>query len=148
MNNSQKDFISRFSSRNDADSAAREALNLIGTIDAGTFDITGARSFYEGVLKYSDHSLETSKVLLKFLNERTGKKFEDASKIANVVRSLPKVPIEAFQSVIEHKVREWGDDEKMRQYLRPATIFASKTRFLAYLDDARQYWAEKSGYHE
>lgn len=36
---------------------------------------------------------------------------------------LEEYPLENLILVIEHKCKEWADDEKMRQYLRPETLF-------------------------
>ena len=41
-----------------------------------------------------------------------------------------------IETVIRHKCAVWGENEKMRQYLRPETLFGSK--FEAYLSDARR----------
>ena len=41
-----------------------------------------------------------------------------------------------IELVIRHQCRLWGEDEKMRQYLRPQTLFGNK--FEAYLSDARR----------
>lgn len=41
-----------------------------------------------------------------------------------------------FEAVIRHQCDLWGRDEKMRQYLRPETLFG--TKFEAYLSNARR----------
>ena len=41
-----------------------------------------------------------------------------------------------FETVIRHKCMQWLNDEKMREYLRPETLFG--TKFEGYLNDARQ----------
>lgn len=41
-----------------------------------------------------------------------------------------------IEMVIRHQCRLWGEDEKMRKYLRPETLFGNK--FEAYLSDARR----------
>jgi len=44
--------------------------------------------------------------------------------------------LDDFEAVIRHKAREWGRDEKMAKYLRPATLFQA-SKFPGYLDEAR-----------
>ena len=42
--------------------------------------------------------------------------------------------VEDFRRVIDHKASEWMEDEKMREYLRPETLFG--TKFEGYLQAA------------
>jgi hypothetical protein len=42
--------------------------------------------------------------------------------------------LEDFKAVIDAKVSQWGDDEKMAEYLRPETLFG--TKFEGYLQNA------------
>jgi uncharacterized phage protein (TIGR02220 family) len=43
--------------------------------------------------------------------------------------------VDDFKAVIAHKHDQWGNDPKMREYLRPETLFG--TKFEGYLNDAR-----------
>ena len=51
--------------------------------------------------------------------------------------------VEDFKKVIDNMQTEWGNDEKMSQYLRPSTLFAP-THFPEYLN--RKPKAKKQSY--
>lgn len=51
-------------------------------------------------------------------------------------RIKEKFTIEDFQKVIESKVNEWKDNDKMKKYIRPETLFGSK--FNSYLVQASE----------
>lgn len=60
-----------------------------------------------------------------------------------ILRVNNKLTLDHFKSVIVHKRDTWGQDEKMKEYNRPSTIFRSAKHFLRYLDDATMYWSSK-----
>lgn len=71
--------------------------------------------------------------VLTFLNEKAKRNYKPVD--ANIDPLLARfkegfTPTVARQ-VVAKKVREWGTDEKMEQYLRPATLF-NKTNFANY----------------
>ena len=77
-------------------------------------------------------------------NEINGTRYEPATYATQIdavlkARNLTQTEID---SVLLHKYRTWGQDEGMRKYNAPTTIFRNAQRFLKYLDDARNYWAE------
>ena len=49
-----------------------------------------------------------------------------------------------FELVIRHQCGQWMKDEKMRQYLRPETLFGNK--FESYLSNARRSCPQDGGY--
>lgn len=51
-------------------------------------------------------------------------------------RAQEGATFEDFKVVIEFKVKEWGSDPKMAQYLRPSTLFNSE-KFWGYLNTAK-----------
>ena len=76
---------------------------------------------------------ETAIRVIDFLNAKTGKNFQHAS--ANVDLIVARLKDGATEqdckSVIARKVRDWKDDDKMREYLRPATLF-NREKFAQY----------------
>jgi uncharacterized phage protein (TIGR02220 family) len=72
-----------------------------------------------------------------------GKNYQNTEKIQSIIRQMPKVSFEQFQSIILHKQETWGKDDKMKPYLRPATLFGSKQKFITYLEDATDFWIQK-----
>jgi len=76
---------------------------------------------------------ETAKRVIDFLNAKTGKNFQHAS--ANVDLIVARLKDGATEqdckSVIARKCRDWLTDDKMREYLRPATLF-NREKFAQY----------------
>jgi len=76
---------------------------------------------------------------IRLLNELSGSSFRDTTKTTQrLIRAREKegYTLEDFEMVIRHKCSQWSKDEKMREYLRPQTLFGSK--FESYLSDARR----------
>ena len=66
---------------------------------------------------------------------KTGKHFRKS--IANTTRVINArikegFTVDDFKAVVDKKVIEWGKDERMKQYLRPQTLFG--TKFESYLN--------------
>ncbi len=62
--------------------------------------------------------------ILKFLNEKTGRRYPAVkSNINLIIARLKEFNVQDIKSVIAKKCREWGPDEKMNKYLRPMTLF-------------------------
>lgn len=74
--------------------------------------------------------------VLQFLNEKTGKAFQPVDVNLDLIVSRLKEGATAIQcrQVIVRKSREWLGDEKMAEYLRPATLFG-KTKFAQYVGE-------------
>lgn len=78
--------------------------------------------------------------VLEFLNAKTGRKFRGldgrgrpTANLALVINRLKTgVTVQDCKTVIARKFREWGNDDKMRQYLRPETLFGA-SKFESYL---------------
>lgn len=69
------------------------------------------------------------------LNERCGTSFRansEATKRLIRARWSEGFRVDDFRKVIDSKASEWGNDQKMRQYLRPQTLFG--TKFEGYLN--------------
>lgn len=78
--------------------------------------------------------LDEAKEVLKFLNEKTGKKFREvpATLVFIEARLKSGVEVQDCRTLIARKVRDWGTDPKMMKYLRPETLF-NQTKFETYL---------------
>lgn len=70
--------------------------------------------------------LETqAREVLAFLNEKTGKRFQPVGTNLKMIvcRLKEGYDVATLRAIVAVKRREWWDDAKMRQYLRPATLF-------------------------
>lgn len=80
---------------------------------------------------------EIHKRIIDYLNEKANKSFKSTTK---KTRDLINVRLkegfveEDFFKVIDNKVHDWLTDSKMRDYLRPETLFGNK--FESYLNEA------------
>lgn len=77
--------------------------------------------------------LPQSREILEFLNSKTGRAYKPVPANLEMIRARLKegyTPAELRQVVVK-KCREWGGDEKMAIYLRPATLF-NKTNLAQY----------------
>lgn len=76
---------------------------------------------------------------MDLLNTLSGSSFRADTKATQrliAARENEGYSLADIELVIRHQCRLWGEDEKMRQYLRPQTLFGNK--FEAYLSDARR----------
>lgn len=73
--------------------------------------------------------------VLTFLNLKTGKNFRPVPANLDRIRArLREATVQECKAVIAMKCREWRDDEHMRAYLRPATLFA-REKFEQYMGE-------------
>lgn len=72
--------------------------------------------------------------LISYLNQKTGSSYKVDSDITSRIISLfgQGYSVDDMRTVIDRKCAEWCDDEKMRSYLRPSTLFGDK--FAEYLN--------------
>ena len=79
-------------------------------------------------------SKEMCEEVLAFLNLKARKSFRAVEVNLKPIRARLQsgVTMEDMKSVVAMKCREWGGDERMAAYLRPATLF-SATNFEQYL---------------
>lgn len=68
-----------------------------------------------------DQALE----VLEFLNAKTGRHYRDVDLNINFikVRLESGMEVSDLKAIVAMKVREWKDDEVMKKFLRPATLF-------------------------
>lgn len=97
----------------------------------------------EEVTLTTEHD-ELAKEVIKVFNVINWTKYQiptNMELVKRVLKQNPKLTLEHFKSVILHKKVTWGEDEKMKEYNRPSTIFSGK--FMRYLDDANHYWIKQ-----
>lgn len=79
--------------------------------------------------------------VIDYLNEVLGTRYTDKNK-SNVEKIKARFDeghtFEDFKIVIDNKVAQWKDDPKMRNYLRPETLFAA-SHFESYLNERGSY---------
>jgi uncharacterized phage protein (TIGR02220 family) len=131
MNTDAQNFLKKFSTKKDA----LVALDMLIKYDSNY------QSIWQEIDSHQDEDL--AQKVMDYFNEVNETHYKNADKIRAVIRQIPKVGFDQFQSVILHKKETWGRDIKMKDYLRPATLFGSKNKFLQYLDDATNYWIQK-----
>jgi uncharacterized phage protein (TIGR02220 family) len=94
--------------------------------------------------KYDD-----ARVVLKFLSQKTGKDFREVEsnlKVINARMSEPDVTVDGIKQMIARQCKLWGNDEKMREFLRPSTLFG-KEKFDGYYA-AREQPVNRNNSHE
>ena len=72
--------------------------------------------------------------IIAYLNKKTGKKFRVGNDVRKLINARFKENFtkEDFFKVIDNKCNEWLNDNKMKEYLRPQTLFG--TKFDSYLN--------------
>ena len=73
--------------------------------------------------------------IVDYLNEKAGTNFKSSTKATQShinARWREGFRLEDFKRVIDIKVEDWGNDPRMRPYLRPETLFG--TKFESYLN--------------
>ena len=75
--------------------------------------------------------------IIDHLNQTCGTKYKHTSSATQTkitARINEGFTVDDFKTVINHKFKDWGRDEKMKSFLRPETLFG--TKFESYLNDA------------
>ena len=83
----------------------------------------------------NESDLETIKEIVSYLNKTCNTRYRhNTPKTKELIRARlrEKFTIDDFKTVIDKKYRQWGNDTKMSQFLRPQTLFG--TKFEAYLN--------------
>ena len=73
--------------------------------------------------------------VVEYLNQKTGKNFKHTSKVTQRhirARLAEGFTVSDFKQVIDKKCSDWLRDQKMKEYLRPETLFGAK--FESYLN--------------
>ncbi len=76
----------------------------------------------------SDGPASLSSLLISYLNEKAGTNYNVTAAVVQRIGELMDAGYTAddMKSVIDKKVSEWKDSDKMRGYLRPRTLFGDK----------------------
>ena len=76
----------------------------------------------------SDGPAPLSSLLISYLNEKAGTNYNVTAAVVRRIGELMDAGYTAddMKSVIDKKVSEWKDSDKMRGYLRPRTLFGDK----------------------
>lgn len=83
-------------------------------------------------IKPLSSKLDDARLVLEYLNRKANKRFLPIpSNLKMISARIAESSVDLCKQVIDAKVVEWGRDEKMRQYIRPATIF-NPTNFGSY----------------
>lgn len=141
-----QEFLKKFTTKKDAIVAIDTVINELETQVKYDDRIDVVVTFWIKLKKeiesYTDKDL--AQQVMDFLNEQYGTQYRNADNIKSIIRNYPKVTFDHFASVIMHKKETWGNDQMMRDYLRPATLFGSVNKFKIYLDDATNHWIKKA----
>ena len=73
--------------------------------------------------------------VVEYLNQKTGKNFKHTSKVTQRhirARLAEGFTVSEFKQVLDKKSSDWLRDQKMKEYLRPETLFG--TKFESYLN--------------
>lgn len=88
------------------------------------------------------------KEVIDYLNEKTGKHFR-ANAYSNVKHITARLregyAVSDFKTVIDKKCSQWKNDSKMKEYLRPETLFAGK--FDRYLNEEKTTFSGRYNNH-
>ena len=83
--------------------------------------------------------------IVQYLNQKTNKNFKHTSKVTQRhirARLAEGFTVSDFKQVIDNKFNDWLRDQKMKEYLRPETLFG--TKFESYLN-SRTTTAKQTG---
>ncbi len=144
-----QNYLQKFSNKNDALLSIDQILNEL-QYHVEYSEELDRRIVHWFKMKKEIESFEDrdlAKDVMEYFNQVSGHKYNNTEKIKAIIRQIPKVTFDQFQSVILHKAETWGVDPKMKEYMRPATLFGSKQKFITYLEDSTNYWIQKQKTH-
>lgn len=110
---------SKQTKQNEANEAVNVNVNVNDNVNVNVSD-----SFEAG----SDGPVPLSSLLISYLNEKAGTNYNVTAAVVQRIGELMDDGYTAddMKSVIDKKVSEWKDSDKMRGYLRPRTLFGDK----------------------
>ncbi len=110
---------SKQTKQNEANEAVNVNVNVNDNVNVNVSD-----SFEAG----SDGPAPLSSLLISYLNEKAGTNYNVTAAVVQRIGELMDAGYTAddMKSVIDKKVSEWKDSDKMRGYLRPSTLFGDK----------------------
>lgn len=145
VNSTTKDLLRSFSSKKDCLTAIGLVINELEYQVVYSENVDQLLVHWHKIKKevenYEDREL--AQQVMDYFNEVNNTAYRNLIQIRSVIKQIPSVTLDQFQSVIMHKHETWGSDPKMRPYIRPATLFGSKNKFITYLEDSTNYWIQK-----
>ena len=87
------------------------------------------------IVEQSSTTLLPYEEIVQYLNQKTNKNFKHTSKVTQRhirARLAEGFTVSDFKQVIDNKCNDWLRDQKMKEYLRPETLFG--TKFESYLN--------------
>lgn len=131
MEKLSESILNKLKNRNQTNSINDSEVSLVSltvddTLDEQTVDSN----------KSSNSTRAPYKEIIEYLNEKADRKYKHSAKLNQRVikaRFNEGYDIDDFKSVIDKKTTEWNNDAKMRDYLRPETLFG--TKFDRYLNE-------------
>lgn len=91
---------------------------------------------------------EIYKEIINYLNEVTGKRYRHTDVTIKLIKARLNegFTVDDFKQVIDKKTKDWKDDPKMKDYIRPQTLFG--TKFEGYLNQEEKKKPGFMGYME
>lgn len=89
--------------------------------------------------------LDQAIFILGYLNERTGSRFSPRNRLGKVTAMAEFVmarlkegyTVDDYRRVIDHKCKEWLNDDRMKKYLNPETL-SRRSNFERYLAECEE----------
>lgn len=85
----------------------------------------------------TEKALTSARVLIRYLNEKAGRKFTETDSNLRLVQCRindVEGDLDGCKKMIARQVERWGNDPKMREYLRIETLFRA-SKFISYYDN-------------
>ena len=112
----------------------------------GRLDSTRQDKTQESQPEADNISLEVVKEVIDYLNQKAGTKYRAttaATKRLVGARLKEGFTVDDCKKVIDNKVADWLNDEKMKNYLRPNTLFQA-SKFESYLNETpKKSWQQQ-----
>lgn len=112
----------------------------------GRLDSTRQDKTQESQPEADPISLEVVKEVIDYLNQKAGTKYRSttaATKRLVGARIKEGFTVDDCKKVIDNKVADWLSDEKMKNYLRPNTLFQA-SKFESYLNETpKKSWQQQ-----
>lgn len=145
-NAGKKSAESRKAKRNGSSTTVQQPFNGAPTESNREEKIREDKRREEKMKEYSNLIVE----ITSYLNQKTGKTFKPsttATKKHISARLNEGFKIDDFKKVVDVKCAKWRTDPKMKDFLRPETLFGAK--FESYLNEwappTQQDWMKKTG---
>lgn len=118
---------SKQTKQNEANEAVNVNVNVNDNVNVNG-NVNGNVNVSDSFEAGSDGPAPLSSLLISYLNEKAGTNYNVTAAVVQRIGELMDAGYTAdvMKSVIDKKVSEWKDSDKMRGYLRPRTLFGDK----------------------